>query len=69
MLDLSDLLRLTKDPILHARFWPAIPSKLPSNILKFNRKPGEDPNNHVMAFHLWCCSNYFMDDSICHRLF
>jgi hypothetical protein len=32
-------------------------------------KPGEDPNNHVMTFHLWCSSNSLMDDSIHLRLF
>jgi hypothetical protein len=44
-------------------------AKLPSNIPKFDGKPGEDPNNHVMTFHLWCSSNSLMDDSIHLRLF
>jgi hypothetical protein len=68
-LDLPDLSRLTNDPILHAPFWPTIPAKLPSDIPKFDGKPGEDPNNHVMTFHLWCSSNSLMDDSIRLRLF
>jgi hypothetical protein len=68
-LDLPDLSRLTNDPILHYPFWPVIPAKLPSDIPKFDGKPGEDPNNHVMTFHLWCSSNSLMDDSIRLRLF
>jgi hypothetical protein len=63
-LDLPDLSRLTNDPILHSPYWPVIPAKLPSDIPKFDGKPGEDPNNHVMTFHLWCSSNSLMDDSI-----
>jgi hypothetical protein len=54
---------------MHAPFWPAIPAKLPSNIPKFDGNPGEDPNNHVMNFHLWCSSNSLMDDSTHPRLF
>jgi hypothetical protein len=68
-LDLPDLSHLTNDPIQHAPFWPTIPAKLPSDIPKFDGKPGEDPNNHVMTFHLWCSSNSLMDDSIHLRLF
>jgi hypothetical protein len=63
-LDMPDLSCLTNDPILHALFWPPIPAKLPFDIPKFDGKPGEDPNNHVMTFHLWCSSNFLMDDSI-----
>jgi hypothetical protein len=63
-LDLPDLSRLTNDPIFHSPVWPVIPAKLPSDILKFDGKSGEDPNNHVMTFHLWCSSNSLMDDSI-----
>jgi hypothetical protein len=55
-LDLPDLSHLTNDPILHHPFWPVIPAKLPSDIPKFDGKAGEDPNNHVMTFHLWCSS-------------
>jgi hypothetical protein len=55
-LDLLDLSRLTYDPILHSPFFPVIQAKLPSDIPKFEGKPGEDPNNHVMTFHLWCSS-------------
>jgi hypothetical protein len=57
------------DPIYHSLVWPTIPAKLPSDIPKFDGKSGEDPNNHVMTFHLWCSSNSLMDNSICLRLF
>jgi hypothetical protein len=63
-LDLPDLSRLTNDPIFHSPVWPVIPAKLPSNIPKFDGKSGEDPNNHVMTFHLWCSSNSLMDDYV-----
>jgi hypothetical protein len=63
-LDLPDLSRLTNYPIFHSLVWPIIPAKLPSDIPKFDGKSGEDPNNHVMTFHLWCSSNSLMDDSI-----
>jgi hypothetical protein len=63
-MDLLDLSQLKNDPILHFPFWRVIPAKLPSNIPKFDGKPGEDPNNHVMTFHLWCSSKSLMDDSI-----
>jgi hypothetical protein len=68
-LDLPDLSRLTNDPIFHYLVWLAIPAKLPSDIPKFDGKSGEDPNNHVMTFHLWCSSNSLMDDSIRLHLF
>jgi len=63
-LDLPDLSQLTNDLIFYSPVWPIIPAKLPSDILKFDGKYGEDPNNHVMTFHLWCSSNSLMDDSI-----
>jgi hypothetical protein len=66
---LPDLSCLTNDPIQHAPFWPSIPAKLSSDIPKFNGKLGEDPNNHVMTFHLCYSSNSFMDESIHLRLF
>jgi hypothetical protein len=53
-LNLLDLSRLTNDLIFHSLVWPVIQDKLPSDIPKFDGKPGEDPNNHVMNFHLWC---------------
>jgi hypothetical protein len=68
-LDFLDLSRILNDPICHSPQWPAIPAKLPSDIPKFDGKAGDDPNNHVMTFHLWCSSNSLMDDSIRLRLF
>jgi hypothetical protein len=68
-LDLPNLSQLTNDTIFHSPIWPSIPAKLPSDIPKFDRKSGEDPNNHVMTFHLWCSYNSLMDDSIRLRLF
>ena len=52
-LNLPDLARLTNDPIRHQTFWPPMPTKLPSDIPKFEGKEGECPQNHIMAFHLW----------------
>ena len=46
-----------------------MPTKLPSDILKFEAKAGEDPTDHITTFHLWCSSNSLMDDSIRLRLF
>jgi len=43
MLDLSDLSHRMNDPIYHYPFWSVIPAKLPSDILKFDGKPREDP--------------------------
>jgi hypothetical protein len=68
-LDFPDLSRILNDPIRHSPQWPTILAKLPSDIPKFDGKAGEDPNNHVMTFHLWCSSNSLMDDSIHLRLF
>lgn len=68
-LNLPDLSRLTNDPVCHQPHWPSIPTKLPSDIPKFYGKPGEDPQNHVFTFHLWCSSNSLVDDSIQLRLF
>jgi hypothetical protein len=68
-LDLPDLSRILNDPIRHSPQWPTMPAKLPSDVPKFDGKVGEDPNNHVMTFHLWCSSNSLMDDSVRLRLF
>jgi hypothetical protein len=68
-LDLPDLSCLKNDPIQHAPFWSAVPTKLQIDTLKFDEKPVEDPNNHVMNFHLWCSSNSLMEDSIGVRIF
>jgi hypothetical protein len=63
-LDLPDMSIILNDSIRHSPQWPAIPTKLPYDIPKFDGKPREDPDNHVMNFHLWCSSNSLMDDSI-----
>jgi hypothetical protein len=68
-LKILDLTKLTNGPILHGPTWPNMPTKLPSEIPKFEGKPGEDPANHVMNFQLWCSSNNIIDDSICLSLF
>jgi hypothetical protein len=68
-LNIPNLSKLTNDPILHDPTWPAMPTKLPSDIPKFEGKAGEDPANHIMTFHLWFSSNNIMDDSIHLRLF
>jgi hypothetical protein len=68
-LDLLDLLRILNDLIRHSPQWFTIPAKLPSDIPKFYGKLGEDPNNHVMTFHLRRSSNSLTDDSICLHLF
>jgi hypothetical protein len=68
-LHLPDLTRLLNDPICHDPCWPPMPTKLPSNIPKFEAKPNEDPGDHVTTFHLWCSSNSLRDDSIQLHLF
>jgi hypothetical protein len=68
-LDLPNLSRILNDPIHHSPHWPVMPTKSPWDIPNFDGKPGEDPNNHVMTFHLWCSSNCLMDDSIQLHLF
>ena len=50
---IHDLSKLTNDPILHDPTWPNVPTKLPSDIPKFEGKVGEDLANHMMTFHLW----------------
>jgi hypothetical protein len=46
-----------------------MPTKIPSDIAKFEGKVGDDPANHIMTFHLWCSSNSIMDNSVRLRLF
>ena len=46
-----DLSNLINDPIQNDPFWPTIPTKLSSDITKFDGKQGEDHKNHVMTFH------------------
>jgi hypothetical protein len=63
-LNILDLTKLTNDPILYNPTWPAMPTKLPSNISKFEGKLGDYPTNHITTFHLRCSSNNIKDDSI-----
>jgi hypothetical protein len=58
---------MTLFPMTHS--WPTIPSKLPSDIPKFDGNLGEDPSTHIMTYHLWCSSNSLMDDSVRLHLF
>ena len=51
-LNFPDLLKLTNDPVSHDLMWLVVPSKIPSDILKFEGKSGEDPRDHVTTFHL-----------------
>jgi hypothetical protein len=68
-LHLPDLTRLLNDHICHDPRWPPMPMKLPSDILKFEAKPNEDPGDHMTTFHLWCSSNSLKYDSVQLRLF
>ena len=68
-LNLLDLSKLINDLIKHSPAWPPIPTKLPSDIPKFEGKANEYPNTHIMTFHLWCSSNSLMDDNVRLRLF
>ena len=68
-LNLLELLRLMNNPVSHDLAWPAVPTKLPPDIPKFEGKAGEDPSEHVTTFHLWSSSNSLHDDSIHLRLF
>jgi hypothetical protein len=68
MLNLPKLSRLMNDHVHHDLTCPPIPTKLPSDILKFKGKAGEDPGDHITTFHLWCSSNSLNDDFI-HLIF
>jgi hypothetical protein len=68
-LNILYLTKLTNDPILHNPTWPTMPTKLPSNIPKFEVKPRDNIANHIMTFHLWFSSNNITYDSIRLRLF
>jgi hypothetical protein len=57
MFNLPDLSILMNDHVHHDLTWPPVPTKLPSNIIKFEGKTSEDPGDHVTTFHLWFSSN------------
>jgi hypothetical protein len=63
-LNLSDLSKLMNDHVSHDPTWPPVPTKLLSDIPKFEGKNGEDPGDHVTTFQLWCSSNSLNDNSI-----
>ena len=63
-LELPNLSKLTNDPILHHPTWTPVPVKIPTNILKFEGKMGDDPASHITTYHLWCVSNSMLDDLI-----
>jgi len=67
--ELADVSKLKNDPILHNPYWPLVPTKIPGDYPKFNGKSGEDPQVHVITYHLWCSSNSWLDDSIRLHLF
>ena len=69
MLNFPDLSRLTNDTVSHDPTWLVVPSKLPSDIPKFEGKTGEDPREHVTNFHLWFSLNSLNHDSVHLRLF
>ena len=69
MLNLPDLLKLMNEPVRHVFSWPLVPTKLPSDILKFKGKVGDDPGDHVTTFHLWFSSNSLNYDTVRLRLF
>ena len=69
ILELSDLSKLTNDPILHHPTWPLIPVKIPTDIPKFEGKTGDDPSSHITTYHLWCVSNPMLNDSVKLHLF
>ena len=68
-LELLDVSKLANDPILHNPYWPLVLMKVLGDCPKFEGKSREDPQGHVMTYHLWCSSNSWIDDSIRLRLF
>jgi hypothetical protein len=52
MFNLLDLSKLMNEPVSHDPTWPLVPTTIPSSILKFEGKNGEDPGDHVTTFHL-----------------
>ena len=69
MVELTYLSNLMNDPMRHDATWPPVPTKLPSDILKFEGKVGEDPWDDITTFHLWCSSNSLNDETVQLRLF
>lgn len=63
-LELPDLSRLVRNPILHNPSWLNFPTNIIINIPKFDKKPREDPTTHIITCHLWHVSNFMLHDSI-----
>jgi hypothetical protein len=63
-LHFPDLTTLLNGLICHDLHWPPMPTKLPSDIPKFEAKRNNYLGDHVTTFHLWCSSNLLKDDSI-----
>lgn len=61
--------KIINDPLLHDHNLPPMPTKLPSNIPKFEGNPREYPTNHVPSFHMWFSSNSISKESIHLHLF
>jgi hypothetical protein len=59
-----DLSRLLNDLICQYPHWPPMPTKLPSDIPKFEGNLGEGLGGHVTTFHLWCSSNSLKDNYV-----
>ena len=60
---------MIKDRIRHSPAWPPIPTKLPSDIPKFEGKVNEYPKMNIMTFLLWCSLNSLMENNIRLSLF
>jgi hypothetical protein len=69
MHNLPDLSKLMNNMVSLDPTWPPVPTKLPSDIQKFEGKNGEDPSEHVTTFHLWFSSNILNHDGIRLQLF
>jgi hypothetical protein len=68
-LNLPYLSKFMNDPVCHDPSWPPVPTKLLSNIPKFEGNIGEDPCDQVTTFHLWFSYNSINDDFVRLRLF
>lgn len=51
-LSLPDFGLIIDDALVHGPNFPAMPTKLPSNIPNFEVSPREYPPNHVHSFHM-----------------
>jgi hypothetical protein len=67
-LNMIDLSKLMNNHMHHDLSCPSIPTKLPSDIPKFEGRTSEDPGDHVTTFHLWYSLNSLNDNSIWLRL-